>query len=69
MNDPREPLQPLDYIALAALAIYGLAVAIGAVWLLIQVVRLLHATTYGAQLCGAAIILLLVAIAATAPDK
>lgn len=69
MNDPRDPLQPLDYIALAALAVYALAVAAGAVWLLIQVARLIHASGNGAQICGAVIILLLVAIAATAPDK
>lgn len=69
MNDPRDPLRPLDYIAMAGLAIYGLAVAVGIVWLLIHAARLIHATGHGETICGAAILLLMVAIIVAAPRK
>jgi ABC-type Fe3+ transport system permease subunit len=69
MNDQRDPLRPLDYIALVVLAIYGLAVAVGIVWMLIQLARLIHATGHGDAICGAVIILLMAAIVVAAPRR
>jgi L-aminopeptidase/D-esterase-like protein len=60
MND-NEPLRPLDYLALAGLLFYALAVAVGVAWLLIQFARVIHATGYGTQICGAAIVLAMLA--------
>ena len=58
MNEPRDPLAPGDYIVLLALAIYGLAVASGVVWMLIQAGRLVIATGYAEQICGAGLVAL-----------
>ena len=69
MNSPREPLRKLDYIAMAALAVYALAAAVGVVWMLIQIARLIHATGHGETICGVAIVLILMATITTATNK
>jgi hypothetical protein len=69
MNDSRQPLRPLDYLAIAGLLVYVLAVAAGVAWLLIQLARLIHATGYGTQICGAVILLAMLAIVVAAPRR
>ena len=69
MNDQPAPLRPLDYLALAGLLVYALALAVGVAWLLIQFARLIHATGYGTQICGAAILLAMLAIVVAAPRR
>jgi hypothetical protein len=60
---------PVDYLLMAGVAVYVLAVIAGAVWILIQLARLIHSTGHGDAICGAVILLLMAAIVVAAPRR
>jgi hypothetical protein len=60
----RDRLTLFEIAIVLALLFYALACAVGVVWLLLKVARLIHATGYGAQICTATVLLVMVAIVA-----
>ena len=56
MDEPREPLHPLDYLAMAAIGIVCLAIAGAIVWLLITVAEAIYTSGNGPTICSAAVL-------------
>jgi hypothetical protein len=66
----RDRLTLFETAIVLACLLYGLAVAVGVVWLLMRIVRLIWATGHGDAICGVAIVvLLMVAVVVAAPRR
>jgi hypothetical protein len=57
----RDRLTRFETAIVAACLLYGLAVAVGIVWMLMRIVRLIFATGHGETICSVAVVLILMA--------
>jgi hypothetical protein len=66
----RDRLTRFETAIVLACLLYGLAVAVGIVWLLMRIVRLIWATGHGETICGVAIaVLLMTAVVIASPRR
>jgi hypothetical protein len=65
----RDRLTRFETAIVAACLLYGLAVAVGIVWMLMRICRLIWATGHGETICGVAIAVLLMAVVVAAPRR